>query len=218
MRAWDFHKPLLIAPAMNTNMWQHPLTAKQLATVQSFGISTVTVISPITKLLACGDTGVGAMAEVADIADTVRDAIARPSPPAESSLALPAVIGHNPIGLLRPGDFVMRPNLLNNGASVRTKRIVQMSNEELCAGHWWPTYFYGPHNKLVAFCLHGDCVKGREEESPMEGSDRRCRAAVITSSPQPSPQADRFAGCAVLMQVHMSAGWKGDEPPPVATA
>ena len=79
-RAWDYNKPLLLAPAMNTHMWSHPLTAQQLATVQSFGPSTVRMLDPVTKILACGDLGAGAMAEVADIAEAVRAAIARLPP------------------------------------------------------------------------------------------------------------------------------------------
>ena len=78
-RAWDFNKPLLLAPAMNTHMWFHPLTAQQLATVQSFGPSTVQLISPVSKILACGDLGAGAMAAVSDIAEAVKAATARSS-------------------------------------------------------------------------------------------------------------------------------------------
>lgn len=35
-RAWDWRKPLLLAPAMNTRMWEHPLTARQLRDIASF--------------------------------------------------------------------------------------------------------------------------------------------------------------------------------------
>ena len=79
-RAWDFSKPLLLAPAMNTHMWNHPLTAQQLATVHLFAPSTVHIIDPVSKILACGDLGAGAMAEVADIVEAVRAAIARLPP------------------------------------------------------------------------------------------------------------------------------------------
>ena len=81
-RAWDFQQPLLLAPAMNTHMWHHPLTAQQLRTIQSFRPSTVHIVDPVSKILACGDLGAGAMAEVADIAEAVRSAFAR-LPPAD---------------------------------------------------------------------------------------------------------------------------------------
>ncbi|KAG5180155.1 flavoprotein [Tribonema minus] len=71
-RAWDVTKPLIVAPAMNTHMWSHPLTARHLA---SLGVLGVTTISPVVKTLACGDTGTGALADVADIAAAVRAAL-----------------------------------------------------------------------------------------------------------------------------------------------
>ena len=46
---------------MNTNMWDHTFTAKHIAVLQE--TLNFKVISPISKLLACGDTGMGAMAE-----------------------------------------------------------------------------------------------------------------------------------------------------------
>lgn len=64
-RAWDFSRPVLVCPAMNTVMWQSPFTPKHLAELTSLGVQ---VVGPISKTLACGDTGVGAMAEPSDIA------------------------------------------------------------------------------------------------------------------------------------------------------
>ncbi|XP_063983337.1 phosphopantothenoylcysteine decarboxylase [Diachasmimorpha longicaudata] len=66
-RAWDPVKPLLFCPAMNTKMWEHPVTAPQVALLKSWGYRE---ISCITKTLMCGDTGVGAMAEVDTIVHT----------------------------------------------------------------------------------------------------------------------------------------------------
>ncbi|KAL9644187.1 hypothetical protein ABK040_005650 [Willaertia magna] len=65
-RAWEIgKKPFIVAPAMNTLMWEHPFTLKQLGILQNE--LTVHVIDPISKLLACGDTGKGAMASVETI-------------------------------------------------------------------------------------------------------------------------------------------------------
>lgn len=65
-RAWDYSKPFFIAPAANTYMWDSPITSKQLITAQDLGIK---IIQPINKTLACGDTGVGAMADIKTIID-----------------------------------------------------------------------------------------------------------------------------------------------------
>lgn len=54
IRAWDTGKPLLYCPAMNTFMWEHPLTASQTHTLTRFGYIQV---PPVSKTLACGDQG-----------------------------------------------------------------------------------------------------------------------------------------------------------------
>lgn len=72
IRAWDTtgmidmrKKYIMMAPAMNTAMWKHPITKKQLSSIQqdySDGEeSTVVLLRPMEKELACGDTGDGAM-------------------------------------------------------------------------------------------------------------------------------------------------------------
>jgi phosphopantothenoylcysteine decarboxylase len=92
-RAWDFGKPVILAPAMNTFMWESPVTLRHLRQLLAdrthgaapsvttldeapgafarFAPRTV-LIPPQAKRLACGDIGTGAMAEVAEIAEVVR--------------------------------------------------------------------------------------------------------------------------------------------------
>ena len=55
---------------MNTNMWDHPFTEKHL-NVLCYELH-MEVIPPVSKKLACGDTGVGAMAEVPTIVNHVK--------------------------------------------------------------------------------------------------------------------------------------------------
>ncbi|XP_015279844.1 PREDICTED: phosphopantothenoylcysteine decarboxylase-like [Gekko japonicus] len=69
VRAWDLSKPLLFCPAMNTAMWEHPITARQIEQLVSFGY---TEIPCIVKKLVCGDEGRGAMAEVSTIVENVK--------------------------------------------------------------------------------------------------------------------------------------------------
>lgn len=64
VRAWDFKKPLLLAPAMNTFMWESPFTSTHLQVCRDLGVD---VVAPIQKRLACGDVGTGAMADPEDI-------------------------------------------------------------------------------------------------------------------------------------------------------
>ncbi|KAK3377877.1 flavoprotein-domain-containing protein [Podospora didyma] len=102
IRAWDTDasidnnkKIIAVAPAMNSAMWRHPITAKQIRVLaEDWGVQEeqptaavsegetplaagqtssgwFQVIKPISKTLACGDTGDGAMASV----DTIRAVI-----------------------------------------------------------------------------------------------------------------------------------------------
>ena len=66
--------PVLVAPAMNVNMWEHPATQANLETLRQRGVR---VIEPDTGDLACGMVGPGRMAEPAAIADAVLNALGR---------------------------------------------------------------------------------------------------------------------------------------------
>ncbi|XP_072201585.1 phosphopantothenoylcysteine decarboxylase isoform X2 [Excalfactoria chinensis] len=59
IRAWDLHKPLLFCPAMNTAMWEHPITAQQVEQLKGFGY---TEIPCVVKKLVCGDEGLAFLA------------------------------------------------------------------------------------------------------------------------------------------------------------
>ena len=60
--------PVLIAPAMNVRMWQHPATQRNLVTLQQDGIS---VVGPDDGDMACGEFGPGRMSEPQAILDAI---------------------------------------------------------------------------------------------------------------------------------------------------
>ncbi len=64
--------PLLLCPAMNTAMWNHPLVQRNLSILAE--LPHVSLVAPTEKRLACGDVGVGGLAEVADIIAAVHHA------------------------------------------------------------------------------------------------------------------------------------------------
>ncbi len=93
VRAWDFSRPVILAPAMNTLMWESPVTLRHLRLLledhsavpvpAGFDLDQapaifarllpgIVLVPPQAKRLACGDFGAGAMAEVAEIAEVVR--------------------------------------------------------------------------------------------------------------------------------------------------
>jgi phosphopantothenoylcysteine decarboxylase / phosphopantothenate---cysteine ligase len=66
--------PVLVAPAMNVNMWQHPAVQANLETLRQRGVR---VVEPGTGDLACGMVGEGRMAEPDAIADVVFNSLGR---------------------------------------------------------------------------------------------------------------------------------------------
>jgi len=60
--------PVVVAPAMNVNMWEHPATQENLARLRARGVH---VVEPDEGYLACGMTGPGRLAGVESIAHTV---------------------------------------------------------------------------------------------------------------------------------------------------
>jgi len=62
--------PVLIAPAMNTRMWENPITQRNLGALRDLGYR---VIEPDAGRLACGDVGPGRMAEPEAIVERVEE-------------------------------------------------------------------------------------------------------------------------------------------------
>lgn len=56
--------PIVVCPAMNVRMWEHPATQRNIRTLSGFGYR---VLGPVAGRLACGDEGVGRMIEPAEI-------------------------------------------------------------------------------------------------------------------------------------------------------
>src|SRR5688572_23930062 len=76
--------PLLLAPAMNTVMWEHPAVRANLTTLAGRGAR---VVEPGEGYLACGWVGQGRLAEPEQIADAIDDLVQpdrRIGPPAEA--------------------------------------------------------------------------------------------------------------------------------------
>ncbi|MGR3461138.1 MAG: bifunctional phosphopantothenoylcysteine decarboxylase/phosphopantothenate--cysteine ligase CoaBC [Roseovarius sp.] len=64
---------VLLAPAMNVRMWQHPATQRNIATLKADGIG---FVGPDVGDMACGEHGPGRMAEVLRIVDAIGAALA----------------------------------------------------------------------------------------------------------------------------------------------
>ena len=60
--------PVLVAPAMNTAMWEHSATQANVKLLKDRGIH---MIGPVGGLLACGDSGIGRMSEPEEITEEI---------------------------------------------------------------------------------------------------------------------------------------------------
>lgn len=78
--------PVVVAPAMNVRMWQHPATQQNVATLAGRGVH---VVMPESGRLACGEVGSGKLASVEDIVAATL-AVLGSGPAAQPAGALPA--------------------------------------------------------------------------------------------------------------------------------
>jgi phosphopantothenoylcysteine decarboxylase len=99
-RAWEPGRPVVLAPAMNTLMWENRLTTRHLLSIAADAgialneskvelnleavvdginqnVKSLRVVPPVSKRLACGDVGVGALAPLEDIQAAVQGALFR---------------------------------------------------------------------------------------------------------------------------------------------
>jgi phosphopantothenoylcysteine decarboxylase/phosphopantothenate--cysteine ligase len=71
--ALAFRGPLVVAPAMHTEMWEHPATQANLAVLRERGAR---VVPPVSGPLTSGDSGPGRLAELEDLVAAVAAALA----------------------------------------------------------------------------------------------------------------------------------------------
>jgi phosphopantothenoylcysteine decarboxylase/phosphopantothenate--cysteine ligase len=64
--------PVVVAPAMNVNMWDHPATQENVQTLRARGVH---IVAPDEGYLACGMTGAGRLAAVESIAQAVTEVL-----------------------------------------------------------------------------------------------------------------------------------------------
>ncbi|ODQ47968.1 hypothetical protein PICMEDRAFT_15832 [Pichia membranifaciens NRRL Y-2026] len=68
VRIWNPAVPILVAPAMNTFMYMHPITKIHL-NILAEDFKFIEVLKPVEKVLVCGDIGMGGMREWSEVVD-----------------------------------------------------------------------------------------------------------------------------------------------------
>lgn len=91
-------KPVLIAPAMNVRMWEHAATQRNLQTLLADGIHTV---GPNEGDMACGEFGMGRMAEPLEILSAIETLAQIPGPLAGKRALVTAGPTHEPLDPVR---------------------------------------------------------------------------------------------------------------------
>ncbi|RMH53369.1 MAG: bifunctional phosphopantothenoylcysteine decarboxylase/phosphopantothenate--cysteine ligase CoaBC [Alphaproteobacteria bacterium] len=90
-------KPVLIAPAMNVRMWEHPATRRNLDRLRADGVR---VVGPAHGEMACGEFGPGRMAEPAEILAAIEAALGE-GPLAGRRILVTSGPTHEPIDPVR---------------------------------------------------------------------------------------------------------------------
>ncbi len=91
-------KPVLMAPAMNVRMWNHPATQRNLKTLKKDG---VIFVGPDDGEMACGEFGPGRMAEPLAIAAAIENALAQPGALSGMKALVTAGPTHEPLDPVR---------------------------------------------------------------------------------------------------------------------
>jgi phosphopantothenoylcysteine decarboxylase/phosphopantothenate--cysteine ligase len=90
--------PVVVAPAMNVNMWRHPATQSNLQTLRSRG---VTIVEPGEGYLACGMTGEGRLADTDVIVEALLARLAQSQDLAGEHVLISAGPTYEPIDPVR---------------------------------------------------------------------------------------------------------------------
>jgi phosphopantothenoylcysteine decarboxylase/phosphopantothenate--cysteine ligase len=91
-------KRVLVAPAMNVRMWEHPATQANMATLRARGVA---VVGPDEGSMACGEFGPGRLAEPPAILAAIEALLSRPQPLAGRHVLVTSGPTHEPIDPVR---------------------------------------------------------------------------------------------------------------------
>jgi phosphopantothenoylcysteine decarboxylase / phosphopantothenate---cysteine ligase len=116
--------PILVAPAMNTNMWTHPTVRRNLEVMISMGYE---IIEPDSGDLACGTHGLGRLAEIETIIKRVKKVVTTQKKPQGKGLSTLADIEE--IQAPKSESFFSR--VFNKQTKQNSSQIVHQSNSTL---------------------------------------------------------------------------------------
>ena len=162
-------KPVLIAPAMNVRMWQHPATQRNLA--HTDGAMASHVVGPNDGEMACGEFGPGRMAEPAEILAAIESvAGARRTPLAGRKVVITAGPTREPIDPVR---FISNHSSGKQGYAIAEAAVALGAETILVSG---PAALpIPPGAQMMPVETAAEMLKACEEELP-------CDIAIFTAA------------------------------------
>lgn len=168
--AHDFKKPFLIFPAMNTAMYQHPITQKSIQTLQQLGIQ---VHKTGYGDLACGENGAGRLLEPKQILELIETACT--AKPNQKKVLITSGGTQEPIDAVR---------VLTNLSTGSTGATIA---EQMIADGFDVTYLHAQNAKTpnakcpqIAFSSFADVANKMQQLIANENFDAIIHAAAIS--------------------------------------
>jgi phosphopantothenoylcysteine decarboxylase/phosphopantothenate--cysteine ligase len=194
--AYDFKKPFLLAPAMNTQMYLHPATQSSLERLKTWGVE---VLETAAGVLACGDVGAGRLIEPDLIYQEIEKHLGKgiPSPTLEKSCKLKVLITSG--GTREPIDSVRS---ITNTSTGETGRILADYLSE--QGHD-VTFLYAHGSKqpatahqLIEYTTFADLQKSLLSLLKKNAFDALIHLAAVSDYS--------------IEQIKMNGGWQNPDP------
>ncbi|MAF46779.1 MAG: bifunctional phosphopantothenoylcysteine decarboxylase/phosphopantothenate--cysteine ligase CoaBC [Rhodospirillales bacterium] len=137
-------KPVLAAPAMNVRMWEHPATRENIRDLKSRGIG---FIGPVEGEMACGEFGLGRMAEPEAIAQAVAKTLESAGAPGGRLAGKRAVVTSGPTHeAIDPVRYLANHSSGRQGHAIARALAAEGADTVLISG---PTQLPDPAGVLV---------------------------------------------------------------------
>lgn len=136
----NYNVPIIVAPAMNKEMWNNPVTQTNIDTLKKYGVG---ILLPTYGLQACGDVGPGRMMEPEDIAKIIKERTNKLLPLKGKTILITAGPTIEPIDPIR---YISNHSSGKMGYALANAGIVQGANVTLVTG---PTNIEKPHCNII---------------------------------------------------------------------
>ena len=176
------NKPIMIAPAMNPEMWNNPATQANLKTLETR--DDITIIGPADGDMACGETGTGRMIEAEEIYDHIKDFFFRPLPLKGKTALVTAGPTYEPIDPVR---FIGNRSSGKQGYAIAESLARAGADVTLITG---PTHLCPP-NGLTTIQVETAAEMLEATQNALPADIAICAAAVSDWSAE-SPATDKI--------------------------